>query len=114
MILYRYRFVFVAEPYLLIMEYVMYGKLLAFLRDRRTRSHYFNFSDSTASLTSRDLTMFAYCVARGMDFLVSKKVRNFLFCAYVKLKLFHLFNQGTLLISVYPNKFFICCNKKRV
>jgi len=52
----------------------MYGKLLAFLRDRRTRSHYFNFSDSTASLTSRDLTMFAYCVARGMDFLVSKKV----------------------------------------
>uniref|UniRef100_A0A2H8TWQ5 receptor protein-tyrosine kinase n=1 Tax=Melanaphis sacchari TaxID=742174 RepID=A0A2H8TWQ5_9HEMI len=62
------------EPYLLIMEYVMYGKLLAFLRDRRTRSHYFNFSDSTASLTSRDLTMFAYCVARGMDFLVSKKI----------------------------------------
>lgn len=62
------------EPYLLIMEYVMYGKLLAFLRDRRTRSHYFNFSDSTASLTSRDLTVFAYCVARGMDFLVSKKI----------------------------------------
>ncbi|XP_050419829.1 fibroblast growth factor receptor 3-like [Adelges cooleyi] len=62
------------EPYLLIMEYVMYGKLLAFLRDRRTRSHYFNFSDSTASLTSRDLTMFAYCVARGMDFLGSKKI----------------------------------------
>jgi len=54
----------------------MYGKLLAFLRDRRTRSHYFNFSDSTASLTSRDLTVFAYCVARGMDFLVSKKVRS--------------------------------------
>lgn len=77
--LYHYRFVFVAEPYLLIMEYVMYGKLLAFLRDRRTRSHYFNFSDSTASLTSRDLTMFAYCVARGMDFLVSKKVRIVLF-----------------------------------
>ncbi|XP_025424029.1 dual specificity protein kinase shkD-like [Sipha flava] len=62
------------EPYLLIMEYVMYGKLLAFLRDRRTRSHYFNFSDSTSSLTSRDLTVFAYCVARGMDFLVSKKI----------------------------------------
>lgn len=70
------RFVTVTEPYLLIMEYVMYGKLLAFLRDRRTRSHYFNFSDSTASLTSRDLTVFAYCVARGMDFLVSKKVRT--------------------------------------
>lgn len=88
MVLYRYRFVFVAEPYLLIMEYVMYGKLLAFLRDRRTRSHYFNFSDSTASLTSRDLTMFAYCVARGMDFLVSKKVRNVLFYAFIKLKIY--------------------------
>lgn len=79
-------FVIVAEPYLLIMEYVMYGKLLAFLRDRRTRSHYFNFSDSTASLTSRDLTVFAYCVARGMDFLVSKKVWNRYFRFYRKKK----------------------------
>ncbi|XP_014280942.1 uncharacterized protein [Halyomorpha halys] len=62
------------EPYLLIMEYVMYGKLLAFLREHRTRAHYFNFSDLSSALTSRDLTVFAYCVARGMEYLVTKGI----------------------------------------
>nr|XP_018916173.1 PREDICTED: serine/threonine-protein kinase PAK 7-like [Bemisia tabaci] len=62
------------EPYLLIMEYVMYGKLLSFLRDQRTRAQYYNFSDNGENLTSRDLTVFAYCVARGMDYLVSKGI----------------------------------------
>ncbi|KAL1131377.1 hypothetical protein AAG570_010994 [Ranatra chinensis] len=62
------------EPYLLIMEYVMYGKMLAFLREHRTRAHYFNFSDLSSALTSRDLTVFAYCVARGMEYLVSKGI----------------------------------------
>jgi hypothetical protein len=85
----------------------MYGKLLAFLRDRRTRSHYFNFSDSTASLTSRDLTMFAYCVARGMDFLVSKKVRNVLFYAYIKIKTFTPIESKHVLIGVNPYQFVI-------
>lgn len=56
------------------MEYVMYGKLLSFLRDHRTRAHYYNFSDATDALTSRDLTVFAYCVARGMDYLTNKSV----------------------------------------
>lgn len=65
---------FCLEPYFLIMEYVMYGKLLAFLRDHRTRAHYYNFSDATDALTSRDLTVFAYCVARGMDYLSNKGV----------------------------------------
>ena len=33
------------EPYLLIMEYVMYGKLLTHLREQRMRqSSFFNFS----------------------------------------------------------------------
>uniref|UniRef100_A0A224XI92 receptor protein-tyrosine kinase n=1 Tax=Panstrongylus lignarius TaxID=156445 RepID=A0A224XI92_9HEMI len=62
------------EPYLLIMEYVMYGKLLAFLREHRTRAHYFNFSDLSSALTSRDLTVFSYCVARGMEYLASKGI----------------------------------------
>uniref|UniRef100_T1I9Y4 receptor protein-tyrosine kinase n=1 Tax=Rhodnius prolixus TaxID=13249 RepID=T1I9Y4_RHOPR len=62
------------EPYLLIMEYVMYGKLLAFLREHRTRAHYFNFSDLSSALNSRDLTVFSYCVARGMEYLVSKGI----------------------------------------
>lgn len=47
----------------------MYGKLLTYLRDHRTRRDYFNFSDDAAVLTSRDLTVFAYCVARGMEYL---------------------------------------------
>jgi serine/threonine protein kinase len=68
---------YLTEPYLLIMEYVMYGKLLAFLRDHRTRQHYYNFSEDSDALTSRDLTIFAYCVARGMEYLSSKGVRTF-------------------------------------
>jgi len=55
----------------------MYGKLLAFLRDHRTRQHYYNFSEDSDALTSRDLTIFAYCVARGMEYLGSKGVRTF-------------------------------------
>ena len=36
---------FLSEPYLLIMEYVMYGKLLTHLREQRMRqSSFFNFS----------------------------------------------------------------------
>ncbi|XP_049839278.1 mucin-19-like isoform X1 [Schistocerca gregaria] len=63
------------EPHLLIMEYVMYGKLLAYLRDHRTRRKYFNFcEDDSDALTSRDLTIFAYCVARGMEYLASRGI----------------------------------------
>lgn len=67
------------EPYLLIMEYVMYGKLLTHLREQRTRqSSFFNFSKDGGevgeTLTSKDLNKFAYGVAKGMEFLVSKGV----------------------------------------
>ncbi|KAJ2939591.1 hypothetical protein O0L34_g14305 [Tuta absoluta] len=59
------------EPYLLIMEYVMCGKLLTYLRERRARPDRFSGS---GALTSRDLTVFAYCVARGMDYIASKGI----------------------------------------
>ncbi|XP_015601901.1 uncharacterized protein LOC107270943 isoform X2 [Cephus cinctus] len=62
------------EPHYLILEYVMYGKLLAYLRDHRTRQDFYNFSEDSAALTSRDLTVFGYCVARGMEYLSSKKI----------------------------------------
>lgn len=67
------------EPYWLIMEYVMYGKLLTHLREQRSRqSSFFNFSKDGAevgeTLTSKDLTKFAYGVAKGMEFLVTKGV----------------------------------------
>lgn len=55
----------------------MYGKLLTYLRDHRTRRDYYNFSDDAATLTSKDLTVFAYCVARGMEYLTSKGVSIF-------------------------------------
>lgn len=64
----------IPEPYLLIMEYVMCGKLLTYLRERRSRPDRFSGS---GALTSRDLTVFAYCVARGMDYIASKGVRIF-------------------------------------
>ncbi|CAH2074935.1 unnamed protein product, partial [Iphiclides podalirius] len=60
------------EPYLLIMEYVMCGKLLTYLRARRSRPDRFG---GGGTLASRDLTVFAYCVARGMDYIASKGVR---------------------------------------
>nr|CAH0113242.1 unnamed protein product [Daphnia galeata] len=62
------------EPFLLIMEYVMYGRLLTFLRDHRTHQTYYNYSTDSEALTSRDLTTFAYCVAKGMEYIYSKGV----------------------------------------
>uniref|UniRef100_A0A2A4J7B8 Protein kinase domain-containing protein n=1 Tax=Heliothis virescens TaxID=7102 RepID=A0A2A4J7B8_HELVI len=53
------------------MEYVMCGKLLTYLRERRSRPDRFSGS---GALTSRDLTVFAYCVARGMDYIASKGI----------------------------------------
>ncbi|XP_071451465.1 uncharacterized protein [Hetaerina americana] len=62
------------EPPLLIMEYVMFGKLLTYLRDHRSKRQYCNVSDDPEILTSRDLIVFAYCVVKGMEYLVSKGV----------------------------------------
>ncbi|CAG5042593.1 unnamed protein product [Parnassius apollo] len=59
------------EPYLLIMEYVMCGKLLTYLRARRSRPDRFG---GGGALASRDLTVFAYCVARGMEYIASKGI----------------------------------------
>ncbi|KAK6620580.1 hypothetical protein RUM43_010872 [Polyplax serrata] len=62
------------EPYYLIMEYVKYGKLLTFLRDHRINENYYNFSNKEDALTSKDLTVFAYCIARGMEYLVTRGI----------------------------------------
>lgn len=64
------------EPFLLIMEYVMYGRLLTFLREHRTQQTYYNYSTDSEALTSRDLTTFAYCVAKGMEFIYNNGVSN--------------------------------------
>ncbi|XP_049870102.1 tyrosine kinase receptor Cad96Ca [Pectinophora gossypiella] len=62
------------EPTLVIMEFVSLGKLQQFLRDSRAGRHYGNTHAGSQYLTSRDLTHFAFQVARGMDFLSSKGI----------------------------------------
>ena len=74
------------------MEYVSKGKLQEFLRKSRAEHYYGNLHGSSQKLTSRDLTSFCYQVlriiitnvktidilsdkvARGMEYLSSKKV----------------------------------------
>lgn len=59
------------EPVFLIMEYVPFGKLQSFLRDNRAERFY---NSSDGCLTSRDLTSFAYQIAKGMEYISSKGV----------------------------------------
>ena len=94
---------FFPEPYLLILEYVMYGKLLTHLREQRSRGQTSLMDEFTGGagtddilggdsisrdgsesedavgrrssiITAKDLTKYAYGVAKGMEYLVSKSV----------------------------------------
>jgi hypothetical protein len=64
------------------MEYVMHGKLLTHLREQRSRNvSLFQFTEADlqgeadqARISSKDLTKYAYGVAKGMEYLVSKGV----------------------------------------
>ena len=58
------------------MEYMVFGKLLTYLRENRGRHNYYNFSHDSAVLTSPDLTLFASQVAAGMEFIADKGVRD--------------------------------------
>ena len=72
----------VAEPYLLVMEYVMYGKLLTHLREQRSKqTSLFHFTEEDlqtpseeSTITAKDLTKYAYGVAKGMEYITSKQV----------------------------------------
>ena len=66
----------------------MYGRLLTFLRDHRTQQSYYNYSSDNEALTSRDLTTFSYCVAKGMEYIAAKGVRHFI--------QFHLFHDDSV------------------
>lgn len=59
----------------------MYGKLLQHLRDQRSKqTNFFQFSsaeqgvDDLGTLQAKDLTKYAYGVAKGMEYIVSKGV----------------------------------------
>ena len=67
----------VTGPPYVIVEFAHHGNLRDFLRSRRPPEEYEKSILLTTSqtLTNKDLMSMAYQVARGMDFLASKKVR---------------------------------------
>lgn len=66
---------FLIDPLFLILEFAVHGKLQSYLRERRAqRSQPSGEGGSVDALTARDLTAFAYQVARGMEYLSSKGV----------------------------------------
>jgi len=62
------------DPVFVVMEYVAKGKLQEVLRKSRASQEYGNLHGNSGRLTSRDLTLFCYQVAKGMEYLASKKV----------------------------------------
>ena len=68
--------VFLAEPLLVLIEYVPYGDLLGYLRKSRgLNDTYFNDPDikPKTSLTSQQLMKFAWQIADGMSYLSLRK-----------------------------------------
>lgn len=63
------------DPLFVIMEYAKLGKLQSVLRNSRGVNYYTN-THGPSSLTSHELIMFCYQIAKGMDFLSSKGVRH--------------------------------------
>ncbi|XP_035693202.1 hemicentin-2-like [Branchiostoma floridae] len=63
-----------SEPLYLLLEYVSGGSLLSNLRTSRSQQTYENLHGGSKSLSSRDLTKFAWDVANGMSFLSTKKI----------------------------------------
>lgn len=66
-------------PLYVVVEYAPHGNLRDFLRQHRPSSGYetaigYNMKEKKA-LTQKDLVSFAYQVARGMEYLASRRVR---------------------------------------
>ena len=67
-----------ADPLLVLIEYIPYGDLLGFLRKSRgLKDNYYKNPDikPKTTLTSQQLIQFAWQIADGMEFLSSNKVR---------------------------------------
>lgn len=67
---------FFSGPLFVVVEYAAHGNLRQFLQERRPGLEYHNDVDaqSPKQLTVQDLLSFCYQVAKGMEFLSSKKV----------------------------------------
>lgn len=62
-------------PLYVVVEYAAHGNLRDYLRNKRPSSGYERaIGQETNALTERDLVSFSYQVARGMEYLASKKV----------------------------------------
>nr|WOX59761.1 receptor tyrosine kinase FGFR2A1 [Carcinus maenas]WOX59763.1 receptor tyrosine kinase FGFR2A2 [Carcinus maenas] len=57
------------DPLFIVLEYMVIGKLQSYLRSSRADTPYNNLHGSSSSLTPKDLIMFTYQTARGMEFL---------------------------------------------
>jgi len=66
-----------SDPVFIIMEFVNGGKLQSHLRKSRAEHYYGNLHSSSSHLSSRDLTSFAYQIARAMEYLANKEVNIF-------------------------------------
>lgn len=65
---------FFVDPIFMILEYMIGGKLQSYLRASRADAAYNNLHGTSASLTPKDLTLFTYQIARGMEFLARNGV----------------------------------------
>ena len=73
-----FNYTILADPLLVLIEYIPYGDLLGFLRKSRgLKDNYYKNPDikPKTTLTSQQLIQFAWQIADGMEFLSSNKVR---------------------------------------
>lgn len=64
-------------PLFVIVEYAPFGNLRDFLRQHRPSSGYELAVGEKKTLTQKDLVSFAYQVARGMEYLASRRVKTY-------------------------------------
>lgn len=84
-------------PLYVVVEYAPYGNLRDFLRQHRASSGYeqaLGENKEKKTLTQKDLVSFAYQVAKGMEYLASRRVRK-LSCFYILLLLIFVFSVFT-------------------